>query len=425
MKKIEGLLAFAPLLLALCALGVACSDSDTDSSSGSSGGSGGDGGEPSIGDAGSPGASSGGTSSGGTQSSSGGSSSGSSGAGGSNGGTSYQCREVDASGFSEIELDQPDCAAAMRVGDDGSLHFFVIRGSDSGGTATGHYVTNADGDFTSTPIDEEAGRIRSVSLALDEDGFAHVAYDKITGSTVRYASNKTGEWVLEKVSSAPLGGAGTRLALDPDGVPNVAYKGSGSDLYLAVAGEMGWETAVVDDRGASHIRLFIEADGKRHLAFGPDDTNIAVSSEDEPGSWNSVTVGAGRVGSLARTRPGEPLRLSFCTNDSKPVELRHAVEKSPGVWSESTVIDESPAYELTAPESVVTSDGTLYVVYSMVNSIGGGCGLHLATLAPGAEDFSVRRLAIYGQTPLVALDSEDKLHLAYCSSGKLKYLKQD
>lgn len=150
-----------------------------------------------------------------------------------------------------------------------------------------------------------------------------------------------------------------------------------------------------------------------------------MSSEDEPGSWNTVLVGPGRAGSLARTGPDEPLRLSFRTNNSKPVELRHAVETSPGVWSQSTLIDESPRYEVTAPESVVTSDGTLHVVYSMVNSIGSGCGLHLATLAPGEDEFTVRRLAVYGQTPLVALDSEDKLHLAYCSSGTLKYLKQN
>jgi hypothetical protein len=341
----------------------------------------------------------------------------------------FRCREVTP-GFAEtIVADY--CASAFDLDAQGHAHFLVIHGSDSGGTATGHYVTNASGSFVSTPVDEEAGRIRSVSLAVDAAGVVHVAYDKITGSTVRYASNTGGTWRAQRVAGAPLGGAGSQMALDANGVPNIAMKGSEADLFIGVpaadagtdSGGDGWLFTRVSDLGARAIDLFFEADGSRHIVFGPDSTNLAVASAGA--SWTVTNVATASSGSLARPGgPGSPLRLTFRVPESSatPVQLRHAIETNAGVWGASTLVDEAPRWDLTRPQSVVTRDGHLHVVYSMVDSIGGGCGLHVATLAPGAAEFTVRRVARYGQGPLAALDQNDKLHLAYCSSGKLVYL---
>ena len=319
------------------------------------------------------------------------------------------------------------CAAAFALDADDHAHFFVIQGSDAAGTATGQHLTNASGSFVSTPIGETAGRIRSVSLAIDSTGTVHAAYDKITGSTVGYASNAGGAWKVETISDAPLGGAGTQLALDPNGVPNVAFKrNSYNDLYLGVPGTDAWQVTLVTELGAGGIDFLIEKDGSRHIAFGADANTVAVASE-VASSWTVTTVGTGRSGSLARPGAGAPLHVSFLVPETttSPVQLRHAIETSPGIWGESVLIDEAPRWDLTGPRSVVTSDGRLHVVYSMVTSIGSGCGLQVATLHPGGTAFTVRRVATYGLDPLVALDKNDKLHLAYCSSGRLVYLKED
>ena len=232
-------------------------------------------------------------------------------------------------------------------------------------------------------------------------------------------------------SGAALGGAGLQMALNPNGVPNIAMKRDNADLYLGVpardagadAGTGAWEFTLVSELGASGIDLLIEPDGARHIAFGPDSTNVAVASERT--GWTVANVAAGREGSLAR--PGGaalPLHLAFRVPESgaTPVQLRHAVETSPGVWGTSTLLDEAARWDSTTPRSVVTRDGRLHVVYSIVTSIGSGCGLHVATLAPGATEFTVRRVATYGANPLAAVDQNDKLHLAYCASGKLAYL---
>jgi hypothetical protein len=311
------------------------------------------------------------------------------------------------------------CAAAFDLDAEDNAHFFLIEGSDSAGTATGHYLTNASGDWVKTPVDEEAGRIRSVSLEVDDDGFVHVAYDKITGSTVRYATNSSGAWVVSIVDSAPLGGASSRLALDTSGVPHVAY-GGGSDFRIATPAETDWNTPVIAGESAHGISFWIDDDGTRHAAFGDyDQTGIKVYSEGDE-SWSSTEVTEGQTSSLFRAPDGS-LRLSYLVpkTSSTPTELLHRVETGPGEWSQPQLIDQTALFGISQPDSVPRGD-SFSIAYALSNSIGAGCNIHVADYNTTRSEFSVRRVSRSGNSPYVRVDSSGKLQIAFCNSAELQ-----
>jgi hypothetical protein len=50
-----------------------------------------------------------------------------------------------------------------------------------------------------------------------------------------------------------------------------------------------------------------------------------------------------------------------------------------------------------------------------------GCGVHVASVQPGVDEFSVRRIAEYGYNPKLAVDSTGRVHQAFCTSEGLVY----
>ncbi|MCZ6571977.1 MAG: S8 family serine peptidase, partial [Planctomycetota bacterium] len=82
------------------------------------------------------------------------------------------------------------------------------------------------------------------SLALDAIGNAHVTYRDILNGNLRYAKLSGSVWSIE---TADAGGRGSSLALDANGFPHVAHNGTGLK-YVRWNGSQ-WITETVDSNG--------------------------------------------------------------------------------------------------------------------------------------------------------------------------------
>jgi len=93
------------------------------------------------------------------------------------------------------------------------------------------YTTNTTGVWVAEPVDTEYGGEFN-SLALDENGKAHISYCEYFGG-LRYATNASGNWVVVRVDDALCGY--TSIALDANGHAHISYVGDGHLMYASNA----------------------------------------------------------------------------------------------------------------------------------------------------------------------------------------------
>ncbi|MBI2896067.1 MAG: hypothetical protein HYY06_21085 [Deltaproteobacteria bacterium] len=136
-----------------------------------------------------------------------------------------------------------------------------------------HATTNVDGEWVVELVDtfEAEARNMSSSLAIDqEDGSAHIAYYYYTGERdLHYATNRSGEWVLETVAEEDNAGNYPSLAVDADGAVHIGYydQGGGADLRYVTNRSGDWEHDTVDTEGQAMWMSLAVHRGDVHLSY--------------------------------------------------------------------------------------------------------------------------------------------------------------
>jgi len=109
------------------------------------------------------------------------------------------------------------------------------------------------------------------SLALDAQGFPHIAYNQSDGCDLRYARFDGARWLTETVDAFGLTGIDPSLALDAQGHPHVSYRIAGDDMDLQYAYHDGtrWYSETVDGWGdtGSESSLELDTAGQPHVAY--------------------------------------------------------------------------------------------------------------------------------------------------------------
>jgi len=154
-----------------------------------------------------------------------------------------------------ITPDNPDSRAYYNAYRNSQLFYIT----DKSGVWAKESISSHDTLYT---LDEYVKTLRRQSLAVDNDGYAHIAFgvqmDDNYHSTMRYGTNRTGQWVIETALDQP----GTRkemgwspsISLDESGTPAIASTvlahvptGSADDAQLLYSQRLGdgtWQSAV-------------------------------------------------------------------------------------------------------------------------------------------------------------------------------------
>jgi len=293
---------------------------------------------------------------------------------------------------------------------------------------------NSTGSWQGTTVDQGG----SASLVVDAAGAVHVTYygaqSGQSPSSIRYATNASGNWVVSTVPitvdfpSVPI------LGLDGSGTPVLGYKErgilqtSGLPLDFAlkrlVSNGVGWDVSDVDTGYEASYpvgfapSITVDAGGFGHAAYlgrNPLVLNtISYSLEyatNQSGSWAAETADGIQVGLVApavRTDQNGAAYIVFVELfPSSSVRYRTNVS---GSWVES---------QISAPNANVAAishdlkNGVSYVAY-VASSGGTTSDLHYATNASGT--WSDRLVLTFDTQGLSSVNGSDNLWTAIAAA---------
>jgi len=118
---------------------------------------------------------------------------------------------------------------------------------------------------------------KHTSMKLDSKGFVHISYysEGAPNTGVRYATNKTGEWVFQMLDTS--GGEGTSLVIDINDNVYIAYK-HGSDLRVISNATGRWvyvDVETTNSVDAGSVSLAVDSKNKLYVVY-QDNTNDDV-----------------------------------------------------------------------------------------------------------------------------------------------------
>ncbi|RJQ48117.1 MAG: hypothetical protein C4534_00065 [Gaiellales bacterium] len=129
---------------------------------------------------------------------------------------------------------------------------------------------------------DSAGSVgKFTSLALDQEGKAHISYYDEGNKRLKHAWQVAsggncggGKWKCEVVDSSYKVGKYSSIDIGADGYPKIAYEDEKNhDLRYACKGPGGWDISVIDTAGdvGEDVSLAIGNDGRPRIAYHNDD----------------------------------------------------------------------------------------------------------------------------------------------------------
>jgi hypothetical protein len=134
------------------------------------------------------------------------------------------------------------------------------------------------------------------SIEVDQNGFAHMAYQKTTGgdAEIFYANNVTGSWISEQVTDNPANDEYPWLALDSDGNPHIVYISGGILFYTTkTAGVWTTPAFIVGGFGVNSFPyLVLDNENYAHVSYAKSDgtDNEIYYANNVTGSWQESKV---------------------------------------------------------------------------------------------------------------------------------------
>jgi hypothetical protein len=130
--------------------------------------------------------------------------------------------------------------------------------------------TNAGGAIPSGIIDSSAYVGRESSIAVDSNGFTHIAHYDATNSDLKYTTDKSGAWVSTTVDVTGIVGKYPSIALDSNGKVHISYfDQTNNDLKFATDSSGAWviSSIVTSDDVGKYSSIAIDSNDKVHISY--------------------------------------------------------------------------------------------------------------------------------------------------------------
>ena len=197
-------------------------------------------------------------------------------------------------------------------------------------------LASFDGErWTIETVDKRRGTGKFSSLALDGNGYPHIAYSHVSLGDLLYAAWDGSQWNFGDADSRRIHndyvGVGNSIALDQSGKPQIAYFDTTLNLVKFAFRQDGqWKTEIVDrlaSRGeVDHVSLKIDSLNHPHLAYYDGGTGVLKYATRDGDRWHTEIVdNSGNVGkypSLSLDEEDQP-HIAYYGLDSNSLLLAH------------------------------------------------------------------------------------------------------
>jgi hypothetical protein len=186
-----------------------------------------------------------------------------------------------------------ECAADTGIALDSMDKVHISYETSAGLT----YATNASGEWVIEHVDPVA--IDFTSIALDNLDRVHITYADATNYDLKYATDATDEWVITTVQSAVANNdTHCRIAIDSLDKAHISYF-SGIGVLYATNVTGSWENRLVDLGGPNghlggYTSIALDSSDHVHISYGLVDDDASVSDlrhlTNASGSWVTEPV---------------------------------------------------------------------------------------------------------------------------------------
>jgi hypothetical protein len=331
---------------------------------------------------------------------------------------SWQIENIDDSAIE-------DQTSSIAVDENGNAHIAYYDSYTVNNTSYGRlcYANNVDG-WVIEVVDNSTDSVGLYpSITLDSDGYVHISYLCIdSGSeTLKYATNEAGSW-----HDYILDGAGnvanySSIGVDDDGMVYVAYLSQANALKFIIFQDGDVKSLEAIDSGivtTDQISLAINSTGVPHVAYYLDGELYHANMQNSTWVLESLESTSQLGGGLSMYIDGQDqIYISYCDPSLSQGLLKY-ISNVGGNWSDPIIID-SESNLVGANVITVNENGDEHIAY--VDGTGDGI-LKYAERRNGIWMYQKVDLGSCGSIISMAMDSEGRSHISYISdNGSLMY----
>ena len=310
--------------------------------------------------------------------------------------------------------------------------------------------TNSGGAIPSGILDSNGNVGEYTSIAIDSNGFKHISYYDTGVQDLKYATDKSGSWVVTTVDSAGNAGKYTSIAIDSNDAVHISYQSGGNLKYAtcssSCATASNWDLVSVDTTSnyvGEYGSIAIDSNDTIHISYySASDTNFKYATCSNgctsASNWTNVSVyTTGVVGMFTSIAidSNDALHVAYWNSSSGHTGfLKYATCSSDCTntsnWNDVSIATYNSRYGFTS--LAIDSNDAVHISYRGINSQWPTVytNLNYATCSSGcttASNWDVVSVDTASYRPTytsLAIDSNDAVHISYGDNninGGLRY----
>lgn len=295
--------------------------------------------------------------------------------------------------------------SSIAVDADGFVH--IAYYDDTNGSL--NYANNVEG-WNTTVVDNSSAKVGMYpSIAIDSEGFVHISYYDDVNQDLRYATNTGGSWSTDSRDTGGDVGLHSSLTVDVNDTVHIVYLSSTSK-NLKYTGNAGgdWVVNIVDNSGnvESKIATDIDSNGTVHAVYYR--SGELIHANQTASGWFKESV-------ESTDQLGEGLSMFIDENDVIYVSyyntfssLLKYVNNANGTWNTSEIIESGNAGGIGNAISVDSNGNERIAYVDSTHSI-----LKYAERRNGIWMYQKVDLKGCGNEMSMAIDSFGRVHISY------------